>query len=361
MADLLTFGLRGIAVGLAVALLLACTGSQRRARLALLPVLVCLVAYLMRSAPEAHAWPVAALLPLAVGALLFPLAFWWLVHCAFDDRADVPWSVWLAAVLMLAAGLASRPPDAVAVSLAGDGPRAVQKLTALGLVLAGLWRLWRGRAGDLVAGRRVFRGWLLAYIGAHGLAILGVELWLRGQPAPPWLDAVNVATIVATLAVTLAWLVGLRSGAVESLFGPAPPAHDEPVSTPGAAEATQAAGDTMWIDRLQRLMADEHAYREPDLSVARLAARVGLPEYRLRELIHRGLGFRNFPAFVNEYRLREVEQRLLDPACDRRPVLTLALEAGFGSIGPFNRAFRDRHGMTPTAFRSRRASAAPAA
>jgi AraC-like DNA-binding protein len=32
-------------------------------------------------------------------------------------------------------------------------------------------------------------------------------------------------------------------------------------------------------------------------------------------------------------------------------VLTLALEAGYGSIGPFNRAFRDAYGVTPTEFR----------
>jgi len=32
-------------------------------------------------------------------------------------------------------------------------------------------------------------------------------------------------------------------------------------------------------------------------------------------------------------------------------VLTIALEAGYGSIGPFNRAFRERFGMTPTEYR----------
>jgi AraC-like DNA-binding protein len=76
-----------------------------------------------------------------------------------------------------------------------------------------------------------------------------------------------------------------------------------------------------------------------------------LPQYRLRELIHNRLGHRNFPAFVNAYRLAEVERSLLDPALARRPILTLALEAGFGSIGPFNRAFRERHGLTPTEYR----------
>ncbi len=91
------------------------------------------------------------------------------------------------------------------------------------------------------------------------------------------------------------------------------------------------------------------------------AGKVGAyTEYRLREVINHRLGFRNFPAFINHYRLDEIEQKMVDPAFDRRPLLTLALEAGFGSIGPFNRAFRERHGITPTSFRQQR-GATPAA
>ncbi|MGR4869301.1 helix-turn-helix domain-containing protein [Variovorax sp. LARHSF232] len=364
MADDPTLALRFTAVGLALALMLAgLVGLPRRAQFALLPLLACLASYLLRSAPQARGWPVGLLLPLSLGALLFPLAFWWLVRSAFDDRVDVPWPAWAAAAVMVAAGLLSRPAGAE-VSLSGDGPHALQKAIAVGFVAAGLWRLWRSGAQDLVAGRRRLRGWLLAYIGAHGLAILAVELWLRGARAPLWLDAWNVAAIGLALAVALILMLGFRTTAVETLFG------EEPRDAPGGggeapaapAEAAPAGiavdDEALWLERLDVLMRRERVYREPELSVAGLAMRLGLPEYRLRELINRRLGFRNFPAFVNAHRLREVELRLADPACDRRPILTLALEAGFGSIGPFNRAFRERHGMSPTAFRSRRGALA---
>ena len=33
------------------------------------------------------------------------------------------------------------------------------------------------------------------------------------------------------------------------------------------------------------------------------------------------------------------------------PILTIALDAGFQSLGPFNRAFKVQTGMTPTEFR----------
>jgi AraC-like DNA-binding protein len=358
MVDEPALVLRAVAVSFASILVIASLRLPRRARWALLPMLLCLMAYLVRSAPQWAGSASAALMPLAVGALLFPVSFWWLVHNAFEDRTDLPWPVWWAVPLLLIAGLASRN-DAAPLSLLGTGPHVLQKAVAAGFVLAALWRLWVTGAQDLVSGRRVLRGWLLAYIGAHGLVVLSVELVLRGAPAPAWLDALNIAAIALALAIGLAFLIGFRPPAIETLFGPpaGPAAQPEPSAHVPAADLS---ADAQWIERLQRLMTIDCLYRDPELSLATLAQRLGLPEYRLRELIHHELGYRNFPAFVNQHRLQEVERKLADPGLDRRPILTLALEAGFGSIGPFNRAFRDRHGVTPTAFRGRRSSVTPA-
>ena len=81
---------------------------------------------------------------------------------------------------------------------------------------------------------------------------------------------------------------------------------------------------------------------------------LGVQEYRLRRLINGQLGHRNFSAFVNGYRLADVETALADPAEAEVPILTIALDAGFGSIGPFNRAFKAHTGLTPTEFRRAR-------
>jgi AraC-like DNA-binding protein len=71
----------------------------------------------------------------------------------------------------------------------------------------------------------------------------------------------------------------------------------------------------------------------------------------LRRLINGQLGHRNFSAFVNGYRLSEVVAALADPSQAEVPILTIALDAGFGSIGPFNRAFKAHTGLTPTEYR----------
>jgi AraC-like DNA-binding protein len=74
-------------------------------------------------------------------------------------------------------------------------------------------------------------------------------------------------------------------------------------------------------------------------------------------ILNQRLGFRNFTAFLNEHRLAAAAARLADRAQTRTPVLTIALDLGWGSIGPFNRAFRARFDMTPSDFRRKRTAA----
>jgi AraC-like DNA-binding protein len=96
-------------------------------------------------------------------------------------------------------------------------------------------------------------------------------------------------------------------------------------------------------------MAEQHAYRREGLTVASLAADLGMGEAALRTLINQQLGYRNFNDFLHHHRLQEAAARL---AAEDLPVLTIALDCGYGSIGPFNRAFRQRFGMTPTEYRA---------
>ena len=56
---------------------------------------------------------------------------------------------------------------------------------------------------------------------------------------------------------------------------------------------------------------------------------------------------------MNSYRLAEVKGALADSAQREVPILTIALDAGFGSLGPFNRAFREAEGITPSEYRFR--------
>ena len=98
-------------------------------------------------------------------------------------------------------------------------------------------------------------------------------------------------------------------------------------------------------------MTVERIYRHEGLTIGALAVKLELQEYRLRQVINEGLGYRNFNAFLNRYRIDDAKAALSDPNQRDVPVLTVAMDAGFQSIGPFNRAFKADTGMTPTEFR----------
>ena len=123
-----------------------------------------------------------------------------------------------------------------------------------------------------------------------------------------------------------------------------------PATRPGARGG---AGSPQVADALHRLLSVERVYRRPKISIRWLADEIGLPEYRLRKLVHEELGFRNFNAFMHHYRIREACEMLSDPGQARTPILTIALSVGYQSINTFNRAFREIVGETPSTFRGR--------
>jgi AraC-like DNA-binding protein len=119
----------------------------------------------------------------------------------------------------------------------------------------------------------------------------------------------------------------------------------------GQADRAKANEDGRLMEALRRLMEEDKAYRGEGLSIGTLAGKLGIPEHGLRRLINQRLGYRNFNAFLNGYRLDDVLAALADPTQETVPILTIALDAGFQSLGPFNRAFKAQTGMTPSEFR----------
>jgi AraC-like DNA-binding protein len=108
--------------------------------------------------------------------------------------------------------------------------------------------------------------------------------------------------------------------------------------------------DDPLIKELLKKMRTERLYADHDLRVGSLASLMNIPEYKLRAKINQQLGYRNFNQFVNQYRIEEASEKLLDNA--RLPVLSIALDVGFRSISSFNTAFQQQFGVSPTKYRS---------
>ena len=102
---------------------------------------------------------------------------------------------------------------------------------------------------------------------------------------------------------------------------------------------------------LDQLIEGEQIFKTEGLTIGALAERLGEPEYKVRQLINARLGFRNFGAFLNHYRVREACKILADSGQRQLGVAEIAYRYGYASLGPFNRAFKEIVGQTPTDYR----------
>lgn len=104
------------------------------------------------------------------------------------------------------------------------------------------------------------------------------------------------------------------------------------------------------LERIMFEMKDNERFREHDLSLAKLAIHLGIPKYRLRMTINQYLGYRNFYAFVNQFRIEAAKHALSD-VTDNTPVLTISYNCGYKNLSTFNNAFRELTKKTPSQFR----------
>jgi AraC-like DNA-binding protein len=353
-ATLLDAALRGMLI--ALLMLLAVVLGRDRPRLAAaragMALTLGLCVQVVGSTPAFEALvPRLWQAPLVAVSVANAVLFWVFVQALFDDDfvlRPVHGTAWLAVAVLAGFNCATLAGSASVVTPITMGlQRAVPLLFAVlaAIAAASHWR------SDLVEGRRRLRAFIVVTGIAYTVAMLVARLGspqgrLSGTTAT--IDVVLLLLIVAVVTWRMLRLAGSElfpSARVAAL--PAPRAEPASPAPPPPLDPA----DERLADALQALMTDAHVYRSEDLSVASLAAQLGVPEYRLRRLINQRLGHRNFNAFINSFRLDEARASLADPARRELPVLTIALEAGFQSIGPFNRAFKAATGLTPTEFR----------
>lgn len=211
------------------------------------------------------------------------------------------------------------------------------QLPELMVIIVVLMQVWSGMAADLVEKRLRLRRILVTGVGFYMTIVIAVEIYIRGQPAPSWLSATHAGL---ALAVTVWVALNLLQTARGVLWD----ARGEPSPAPSPADSALA-------EKLVRSMEQDRTYRTEGLTIRILATMLGEQEYRLRRVINGQLHFRNFNDFVNQYRIREACRKFADPAHARLPVLSIALNLGFRSLGPFNRAFKEATGQTPSDYR----------
>ncbi|MDQ0471999.1 helix-turn-helix domain-containing protein [Labrys wisconsinensis] len=295
---------------------------------------------------EWHWWS----LPLIALSASGPIAFWLWARVAFDD--DFVFRPWYAGIWGALVGLTLAASCGVVTGAAASVLDRGLTFSDLGLAVLAVARTFATWRMDLVARRRRLR--VAVLIGTLAYIAMNAAANLSSVAIPAWPSLVrNLADALGLclLAALASWDL-FRAATIGPALTPALAgmAADRRSSAP-VKDDDRPAIEPALLNRLERLMTAERAYRREGLTIGSLAALMSLPEYRLRQVINEGLGHRNFNAFLNRYRIDEAKTALADAGQKDVPVLTIAMDAGFQSLGPFNRAFKADTGLTPTEFR----------
>ncbi|MDP1930066.1 MAG: helix-turn-helix domain-containing protein [Gammaproteobacteria bacterium] len=319
-----------------------------------------IVCYLINGMSMSHVDPALRVNPgnwgvvLNLGINSIPGLFMLYCYYVFQDGARAP--RWLIALLVVELILdhlnyrSFRPSPFLSVQndssltqfLLGSVPDFIQLFFA---AFAVYWTA-RGWRSDLVESRRFLRWVIVSVQGGLILMIVFLENYLLNSASPLY-GGIQRTIVYVIAAITFVMVLSLLKfdyvtlGRVIRKVTPfAPNEHAE--------DALQSE-----VKRFNKVFREDRVYREHGLTIANLAAKVDLPEYRLRALINKHLGYRNFNALLHEYRIEDASQMLADRTQRHLPVLTIALTVGYQSITPFNNAFRQMKGVTPTEFRKR--------
>jgi len=283
----------------------------------------------------------AFIYPLTALCSTHPVWFWICARVLFSDRATLRTSDVICLGAMGVAGVlyqSQLPADSTDTAVRVLGVA----FAASGLAFACLAPLtvYFGMAGDLDLRRRQLRQWFVPVVSIYLAAVLVTQaiVMFQGGSTPRTLVLLNLVVIDVAAAIALSTFVQLR--VVNWIAA---------VDIPPAVALSRLEESV--LERLNRRFVAERLYAREALTIAQLATLRGTQEHVLRRVINQGLGFRNFNDFLHTHRLKEAAGRLGDPQLRRIPVLTIALEVGYGSIGPFNRAFKERFGVTPTEYR----------
>lgn len=274
-------------------------------------------------------------------AELFNLKRRWKLHAA--AAASV-------AVLLLAPFAAAGSVDPLRGGVvADDAPQWLLGAPLLAIAIVAAYSmaiLFRQPRHNIGPGRRSAdfvptQNWVAIWACCTLVTALFLMLIQLGWFAAGWTPRIQVVLALAVQVATVAF-VGYHGFIRAGIF-----VGGKQERQPPAYEAEPAEDSR----RLAALMEAKKPFRDPELTVQALAELLGWAPERL------GRAFRhdctNFFDAVSSARVREVQRLAALPQYDDASLLTLGMDAGFGSKSAFYEAFRRHAGCAPAEWRRR--------
>lgn len=292
-----------------------------------------------------HTLPELVKVVLYAGNNALPGIFWLVSLSVFGEHITIKrWHYTVASLTLLIPMSAAAVQNLFGFTL--DNYDAIKGLIVYGalaleltLVVHALIIVGKYWDSDLVQRRRYIRGGVIGAAALYIFLVIVIEQLLKlSWTGLPLLEVFSLTLLLSAINIFLFQL------SANSIF-------EQGDNKPDNIKSTAAVSKE--LSAVIHAMEQEKLYQQEGLTITAFAKTLAIHEYKLRALINGELAFRNFNDFLNHYRINEVTQKLENKTDKQLPVLTLALESGFRSLSSFNKAFKEKHGVTPTEYRKR--------
>ncbi len=102
------------------------------------------------------------------------------------------------------------------------------------------------------------------------------------------------------------------------------------------------------VDNLNRLMVEEKAFADEDITLKKLSDELGVTTHQLSQILNERIK-KNFSTYINEFRINESRHLLVEEF--DRSILSISIAVGFNSYTTFCTTFSKMTGVSPSQFR----------
>jgi AraC-like DNA-binding protein len=278
-----------------------------------------------------------------------PAVLWLVAHFAFEDNhfiSPLMWLVLLGYQVVHAIGSIIVPELSQTFGYLSQ----ISYPFMLGLIIHVIIVALRGKSGDLVEPRRRVRVPFAVCLAVILAAMIAIAMVISLLPSVPQSLILSMTIFSNGLLFLLAFTVNLTAlGFADQSESEVKETRNTEPFKEDPHEKRQSISPRI-LNRIRELMIEQKLYRDSSLTIGVLADKVHASEHKVRYLINKEQGYRNFNQFLNQYRVAEAKELLLKSV--EMPIYDVALEIGYSSLSSFNKAFKEITGVTPTNYRN---------
>lgn len=291
-----------------------------------------------------------------LGRLAFatPAVLWLIAYAFLVDKLKVPMAVWIciaAYMLLRAIGsiyfhvVPAHPRFSLEFALFYIVPASLGLFMCANMIFLAL----SGYDQDLIEERRKIRvpfvlilGGLFVLMGTNSAIGLAKQM---SEGFPISSETLEWASVLCIFPVTLAVNVILFRLSFTNFQLTVP--YEKYLSTRSTCENLDPR-ELEFKTRIISSMEQDKLFTKSGLTIGELANALNIQEYKLRHIINRHLHYKNFSNFLNGFRIKEAEKKLVNT---NDSIFNIGLDVGYTSLSSFHKAFKESHGKTPKEFR----------